>query len=132
MRTSIWDWRHRSGAGGFPPELPWSPGMLVRYHYGPDLLVGLLAPPVGLDLAFVTELFGAYGWTSFALVVTTALLRRASPIALLVAAPLVLANGLWTWTSPAGGAILQGPIPAGLPEARACPSRSCNIYWPIG
>ena len=116
-------------AGGFPPELPWSLGMLVRYHYGPDLLVGLLAPPVGLDLAFVTELFGAYGWTSFALVVTTALLRRASPIALLVAAPLVLANGLWTWTSPAGGAILQGPIPAGLPEAGLRESLM-GVYWP--
>ena len=117
-------------AGGFPPELPWSPGMLVRYHYGPDLLVGLLAPPVGLDLAFVTELFGAYGWTSFALVVTTALLRRASPIAVLVAAPLVLANGLWTWTSPAGGAILQGPIPAGLPGT-GLPESLSNIYWPM-
>ena len=33
-------------AGGFPPELPWNPGMPAPYHYGLDLLVGLLTPPV--------------------------------------------------------------------------------------
>ena len=42
-------------AGGFPPELPWNPGMPAPYHYGLDLLVGLLTPPVGPDLAFVTN-----------------------------------------------------------------------------
>ena len=49
-------------AGGFPPELPWNPGLVVRYHHAADLLVGLLTPPVGPDLAFVQELLGAYAW----------------------------------------------------------------------
>ena len=45
-------------AGGFPPELPWNPGMPLHYHHGPPLMVGLLAPPFGPDLAFVSELLG--------------------------------------------------------------------------
>lgn len=117
-------------AGGFPPELAWSPGIPVRFHYGPDVLIGLLAPPSGPDLALVTELLSAFAWTSFALIVITALLRRASPIAVLVAAPLLLANGLWTWTTPAEGAILHGPIPVGLPEAGLRASLG-DIYWPL-
>ena len=48
-------------AGGFPPELPWNAGTLVRYHYGTNLLVGLLAPPTGRpDFPFAFELLGAY------------------------------------------------------------------------
>ena len=117
-------------AGGFPPELAWSPGVPVRFHYGPDVLIGLLAPPSGPDLALVTELLSAFAWTSFVLIVITALLRRASPIAVLVAAPLLLANGLWTWTTPAEGAILHGPIPVGLPEAGLRASLG-DIYWPL-
>ena len=117
-------------AGGFPPELAWSPGIPFRFHHGPDVLVGLLAPPVGPDLALVTELLCALAWTSFVLVVITALLRRASPIAVLVAAPLLLAHGLWTWTTPVGGAILHSPIPAGLPEA-GFPASLGDIYWPM-
>ena len=117
-------------AGGFPPELAWSPGAPLRYHHGPDLLVGLLAPPVGPDLALVNELLCAFAWTSFVLIVITALLRRASPIAVLVAAPLLLAHGLWTWTTPVRGAILHGPIPAGLPEA-GFPASLSDIYWPM-
>ena len=116
-------------AGGFPPELPWNSGTVVRYHYATSLLVGLLAPPTGPDLAFVSELLGAYAWTCLVLIVIAALLRRAPAIAVLVAAPLLLANGLWTWTSPADGAILHGPIPAGLPEAGLGASLG-DIYWP--
>ena len=103
--------------------------MPVRYHHATDLMVGLLAPPVGPDLAFVTELLGAYVWTSFVLIVIAALLRRAPPIAVLAVAPLLLANGLWTWTSPAGGAILHGPIPAGLPGT-GLPESLRDIFWP--
>ena len=117
-------------AGGFPPELPWSSGEPLRYHYGPDLLVGLLAPPAGPDLAFVTELVSALSWASFVLVVTTALLGRASPMAVAVVAPLLLANGLWTWGSPAQGAIVHGPIPAGLPGAGLRQSL-VDVYWPV-
>ena len=90
-------------AGGFPPELPWNPGMVVRYHHAADLLVGLLTPPVGPDLAFVQELLGAYAWTSLALVVATALLRRGSWRVALVIAPLLLTAGAWTWTSLGDG-----------------------------
>ena len=115
-------------AGGFPPELPWNPGMVVRYHHAADLLVGLLTPPVGPDLAFVQELLGAYAWTSLALVVATALLRRGSWRVALVIAPLLLTAGAWTWTN-LGGGILQGPVPAGLPAAGFGASLA-EIYWP--
>ena len=67
--------------------------MAAPYHYGIDLLIGLLTPPVGPDLAFVTELLGAYAWTSFVLVVITGLLRRASGFAVLVTVPLLLTAG---------------------------------------
>ncbi len=117
-------------AGGFPPELPWTSGEPLRYHYGPDLLVGLLAPPAGPDLAFVTELISAFSWASFALVVTTALLGRAPPMAVAIVAPLLLANGLWTWGSPVGSAILHGPIPAGLPGPELRQSLG-DVYWPV-
>ena len=116
-------------AGGFPPELAWSPGTPLRFHYGPDVLVGLLAPPVGPDLALVTELLSAFTWASFVLIVITALLRRASPIAVLVAAPLLLANGLWTWTTPAEGSIVQLPIPTGMPETGLLAWLG-DVYWP--
>ena len=115
-------------SGGFPPELSWSAGTPVRYHHAIDLLVGLLAPPVGPDLSFVTELVGAYLWTSFVLIVITALLRHGSPIVVVAAAPLLLANGLWTWAS-ADGAVLQVPVPAGLPEANLGASLG-DMYWP--
>ena len=115
-------------AGGFPPELPWNPGMVVRYHHAADLLVGLLTPPTGPDLAFVQELLGAYAWTSLALVVVTALMRRGSWTVALLISPLWLTAGAWTWTS-LGGGILQGPVPAGLPAAGLGASLA-DIYWP--
>ncbi|MCY4112929.1 MAG: hypothetical protein OXG33_03175 [Chloroflexi bacterium] len=115
-------------SGGFPPEMSWTAGVPVRYHHAIDLLVGLLAPPVGPDLAFVTELLGVYAWTSFVLIVITALLRHASPVVVVAAAPLLLANGLWTWAS-GDGAVLQVPIPAGLPEANLGASLG-DVYWP--
>ena len=63
-------------AGGWPPATPWNPDVPVYYHHGVDLLVALLAPPVGPRWVLVTEVLGAYIWTSFALVVATALLQR--------------------------------------------------------
>jgi len=115
-------------AGGFPPELPWNTGTLVRYHHATDLLVGLLTPPVGPDLAFVSELLGAYAWTSFVLVVVAALLQRASLLSAVIVAPLMLSSGLWTFTS-VGPGVLQLPIPAGLPEA-GLRATLADIYWP--
>ncbi len=115
-------------AGGFPPELPWHSGTFVRYHHATDLLVGLLAPPFGPDLAFVSELLGAYAWTSLVLIVTTALLQRSSLAAVIVTAPLMLSSGLWTFTS-VGPGVLQMPVPAGLPEAGLRASLG-DIFWP--
>ena len=115
-------------AGGFPPELPWNPGITLRYHHGIDLLVGLLAPPFGPDMAFVWEVFGVYAWVSFVLVVVTAVARRGSWRIALLLAPLLLTDGLWTWQSWGLG-ILQGPVPAGLPAAGLRASLA-DIYWP--
>ena len=115
-------------AGGFPPELPWLTGTLARYHHGPDLLVGLLAPPFGPDLAFVSELLGAYAWTSLILIVATAVLQRASLVAVIVAAPLMLSGGLLTFTDVELG-VVRLPIPTGLPEAGLRASLT-DIYWP--
>ena len=117
-------------AGGFPPELPWNPGMAAPYHYGIDLLIGLLAPPVGPDLAFVTELFGAYAWTGFTLVVITALLRRASGFAVLVTAPLLLTAGAWTLLFGPPPYVLQLPVPEGIPTAGIRASLT-DIYLPF-
>lgn len=115
-------------AGGFPPESPWNAGVLVRYHHARDLLVGLLAPPFGPDLAFASELLGAYAWTSLVLIVATAVLQRASLVGLVVTVPLMLSSGLWTLTD-VGPGVLQLPIPAGLPEAGLRASLG-DVYWP--
>ena len=68
-------------AGIHPPELSWNPGFSVPYHYGMDLLIALLMPPAGPDIALTTEVLGAYAWTSFALVVATTLRSRGSCLA---------------------------------------------------
>ena len=62
--------------GGWPPILSFNPDQPLLYHYGIDLLIGLLAPPIGPGLPFTTELLGAHAWTGFALVVVTLLRRR--------------------------------------------------------
>ncbi|MCY3783629.1 MAG: hypothetical protein OXG79_07565 [Chloroflexi bacterium] len=115
-------------AGGFPPETPWNPGSPVRYHHAVDLLVGLLTPPIGPDLAFVQELLGAYAWTSFALVVATGLLRHGAWRVALVVAPLLLTAGAWTWTD-LGGGVLKVPWPAGLP-AGDVGGALAEVTWP--
>ena len=119
-------------AGGFPPVLPWNPGQPAPYHYGVDLLIGLLTPPFGPDLAFVTELVSAYVWTAFALIVVSTLKRHASWPIVLVLAPLLLTTGGWTlaFREPAAPTILQVPVPAGLPAAGIRASLA-DIYWPV-
>ena len=117
-------------AGGFPPELPWNPGMPALYHYGSNQLIGLLAPPVGPDLAFVTELLDSFAWTSFALVVVTALMQRASGFAVLVTAPLLLTAGALTLVLAPPPHVLQIPIPAGVPTAGLRASLT-DIYAPF-
>ena len=115
-------------AGGFPPEVPWGPGTVTDYPYGIGLLVGLLAPPDGPDLALVHEVVSAYAWTGMVSLVVTALLRRGSLTASLVLAPLVLSHGLWTLLSWDAG-VVELPVLAALPEAGLRASLG-DIYWP--
>ena len=117
-------------AGSFPPAFPWHPELSAPYHYGADMLIGLLAPLFGPDLAFTTELIEAYAWTSLALVVATLVLRRSAWAAVLAICPLLLSSGLWTQLhnmSPPG--IVQVPVPAGMPEAGLRASLA-GVYWP--
>jgi len=116
-------------SGIWPPTLPWNPDNRVFYHYGTDLLVGLLTPPFGLGPVFMTELLGAYVWTSLLLVVGTALIRTGGMLAVALL-PLMLTAGAWTlvhYTEPPG--ILQVPVPAGVPAAGLRASLA-DIYWP--
>ena len=117
-------------SGGFPPAFPWHPDLSAPYHYGADMLIGLLAPPFGPDLAFTTELFEAYTWTSMSVIVGTLLFHRGSWFSVLVGSPLLLSFGLWTQLhniSPPG--IVQIPVVAGIPEAGLRASLG-EIYGP--
>ncbi len=102
-------------AGGpHPPGLSWNPGLAAPYHYGVDLLIGLLTPPFGPDPAFVTELLGAYIWTSYALIVLTLLIWRGSWAMAAVLAPLLLAAETQAFLTRSPG-VLQVAIPGGVP-----------------
>ncbi len=133
---SLSDWEIHLGlaasirAGGFPPVLPWQPGMPAPYHYGVDMLIGLLAPPYGPDLALLTELLGSYVWVSFALCVAALLLQRGSWTVTLALAPLLLTAGAWTLASfddPPTVALL--PLPAGAPPDDLLAALG-EAYWP--
>lgn len=116
-------------AGVWPPTLPWNPDHHVYYHYGMDLLVGLLTPPFGLGPVFMIELLGAYVWTSLILVVSTALIRIGGILAVALL-PLLLTAGAWTlvhYTEPPG--IVQIPVPTGIPGA-GVRATLADIYWP--
>ena len=118
-------------AGGFPPELPWNPGAPAPYHYGVDMLVGLLAPPFGPNLAFMMELIGVYAWMSLVLVVVTALMRRAPAFAVLAIAPLMLTAAAWgLWNGEPAG-VVEAPVPVGPPAAGLRASLA-DIYWRVG
>lgn len=125
-------------AGAFPVALPSHPEATGVYHYGANLLVGLLAPPGGPDLAFVWELVSVYAWVSFALVVGTALRGRGSWLAALILAPLLLSYGRQTFVwNDAGNVmgVLRLPMPTGPPTA-GLRAALADIYWapvePIG
>ena len=92
------------------------------------MLSGLLAPPSGPNQPFVEELLGAYAWISLVLVVLTMLLRRASGLAVLIAALLLLTAGAWTFGG-AQGSILQAPVPTGIP-AVGLRASLMDIFWP--
>ena len=116
-------------AGEFPPVFFWTPDLPASYHHGTGLLIGLLAPPFGPDLAFTTEVLDVWLWTGFFLVVVTALLRYASKFAVLLTAPLLLTAGAWTFIGDAVD-IVQVPLPAGIPAAGIRASLT-DIYWPV-
>ncbi|MCY3895666.1 MAG: hypothetical protein OXG17_04250 [Chloroflexi bacterium] len=116
-------------AGSWPPTLAWNPGVNLAYHYGIDLLLGLLAPPLGPDLAFTTEVVSAYAWTSLILLTVALLVRHGAWAGTLALAPLLLAAGTWTLVFGEQPSLLQVPIPVGGPEAGLRASLG-GLYWP--
>lgn len=116
-------------AGVHPPALSWNPGVAVPYHYGVDLLIGLLMPPTGPDIALTTEVLGAYVWTSFALLVVTTLRRGGSWFGALLLMPLLLSAGTWTLVLGDPPPILRVPVVSGIPMAGLRASLA-GVYWP--
>ena len=116
-------------AGNWPPALPWNPWQPVPYHYGGNLLAALLAPPVGPDLAFTTELLGAYAWTSLAMIVGTTLRQRGGWISYSTLTPLLLTAGAWTLVFSEAPAVLQLPVPTSFTEPGILTSLG-EVYWP--
>ena len=117
--------------GGWPPAVSWTPDQPLHYHYGANMLIGLLMPPDGPDLPFTIELVGAYAWTGLALVITTLMYRRGGWTSVVALAPLLLTPGAWTlvgFVIPPPD-ILQIPVPTGLPAA-GLGSSLANVYWP--
>ena len=115
--------------GAFPPELPWNPGTPAPYHHGAYLLNGLLAPPFGLDLHFSEKFLSVYVWTGLFLIVATALWRRGSGFATLIAAPLLLTAGALVRVVGEPASIVEVPIPAEVPAA-GLRSSLMDIFWP--
>lgn len=116
-------------AGGWPPTLGWSPDLDLAYHHGIDLLVGLLTPPTGPDLAFTTELLGAYAWTALILLTAALLMRRGSWVSTVTLMPLLLAPGAWTLVFGEQPTLLQVPLAAGVPSA-GLRVALLDVYWP--
>ena len=117
-------------AGGWPPRLPWNPADPIHYHYGVDLLIALLAPPFGPNLALTTELFGTYIWVGFVLVVATTLLRYGGRVGALTLTPLLLTAAVWTliyYTEPPD--ILKVIVPTAL-TGGGFHTTLTEVYWP--
>ena len=118
-------------AGGWPPATPWNPDFRVFYHHGVDLLIGLLAPPIGPNFVLVTELISAFIWTSLILVVGTMLLNRGGWICTLTLSPLLLTAGSWTLIGYLNRVpnIIQMPVPTDLNTVGLRASLA-GLYWP--
>ena len=118
-------------AGGWPLSMPWNPDFRLYYHYGVDILTGLLAPPTGPNFVLVTELMSAFIWTGFALVVATMLLKRGGWICTLTLSPLLLTAGTWTLLGYANWVpnIVQIPVPTELATI-GLRSSLASLYWP--
>ena len=91
-------------------------------------MTGLLAPPAGPDFAFVSEVLGAYFWTSLALIVVTALQRRGGWLAVVAVAPLLITAGAWSWLGMRSVLTVLVPVPAELSSAAA--AAIGEAYWP--
>ena len=118
-------------AGGWPPATPWNPDFRVFYHHGVDLLIGLLAPPMGPNFVLVTELISAFIWTSSILVVATILLNRGGWTCALTLSPLLLTAGSWTLLGYLNRVpnIIQMPVPTELNTVGLRASLA-GLYWP--
>ena len=119
------------GAGGWPPATPWNPDFRVFYHHGVDLLIGLLAPPMGPNFVLVTELISAFIWTSLILVVATMLLNRGGWTCAITLSPLLLTAGLWTLLGYSNRVpnIIQFPVPTEL-DTVGLRASIAGLYWP--
>ncbi len=116
-------------AGGWPPTLSWNPDLDLAYHHGIDLLIGLLTPPMGPDLAFTTELLGAFVWTSLITQAGALLLRHGSWASTLALTPLLLSAGAWTLVFGEQPTMVQVPVPTGIPSA-GLRAALTETYWP--
>ena len=118
-------------AGGWPPATPWNPDIRVHYHHGLDLLIGMLAPPMGPDFVLVTEVIGAYIWTCFALIVAVEILNRAGWLWTVTLCPLLLTAASWTLLGYLNRVpnIVQIPLPTELHTIGLRDSLS-KLYWP--
>ena len=116
-------------AGVWPPILPWSPWQPIPYHYGTDMLVGLLAPPAGPDLAFTKEILDAAAWTSLAVLLAVTVRKHGGWLSLLVLTPLLLTAGAWIQLQGTSPPLLQFLAPSGLPAPGLRASLAAT-YWP--
>ena len=116
-------------AGVHPPELAWNPGEVVPYHYGMDLLIGLLTPPMGPDIALTTEMLGVYAWTSLTLALVTTLRRSGSWLGALILTPLIFSAGAWTLVLGDPPPLLKVPVVQGVPMA-GLRAALADVYWP--
>ena len=116
-------------AGIWPPILPWTPWKPVPYHYGTDMLVALLAPPAGPNLAFTKELLDTAAWTSLALLVGAIVRQRGGWLSLFLLTPLLLSAGAWIQLQGTSPPLLQFPAPTGLPGPGFRASLF-STYWP--
>ena len=123
---------HIFRAGGWPPATPWNPDFLqVFYHHGVDLVIGLLAPPMGPNFVLVTELLSAFIWTSLILVVATMLLNRGGWTCAITLSPLLLTAGSWTLLGYLNRVpnIIQFPVPTEL-DTVGLRASIAGLYWP--
>ena len=93
------------------------------------MLVGLLAPPDGPDLAFTKEVLDAAAWTSLTLLIGVTVRQRGGWLGLVVLGPLLLSAGAWIQLQSTSPALVQLLAPGGLP-APGLRAALASTYWP--